>query len=337
MSWCLCNMSLKADYSPWPRDFLRSFSNLHTSSSPDRQNSLLQRISGLKLPSGVAEELARLYYPLAVYLEECLRNSAAPVILGVNGAQGTGKSTAARVLEILLEENFDRWGCTISIDDLYLTREARRELAKNVHPLLATRGVPGTHDIDLGLTTLESLLQAGPETKTVITRFDKAHDQRFPESRHQVFTGKPDFILFEGWCVGAVPQPEPALDVPVNELERLEDTDGKWRRYVNRCLAEYQPLFAQIDILAMLKAPSFGKVYEWRTLQEKELESRLSAAELRNSKIMGAEELSRFLMHYERLTRWMLAEMPDRADFVFELNGEHTIEKVTVNVGRAMG
>lgn len=327
-------MSSKADYSPWPHDFLCSLSGLHAPISPDREKFLQSRISKLRLPPRVAEELTRLYHPLVLSLEDRLFNSTPPVVLGLNGAQGTGKSTAARILKILLEQVFNRRVCAISIDDLYLSREARRELADNVHPLLSTRGVPGTHDIDLGLRMLESLRKAEPQTQTVITRFDKAHDQPFPESGHDTFIGRPDFILFEGWCVGAVPEPAFALDTPINDLERLEDRDGKWRRYVNRRLAEYQPLFEVIDVLAMLKAPSFEKVYEWRALQEKELGKRLSRTELQNSRIMGQEELDRFLMHYERLTRWMLREMPGRADFVFELDDKHAIAKIIVNIGR---
>lgn len=282
----------------------------------------------------MAAGLARTYYPLAVYLKKRLAINIPPVILGINGAQGTGKSTAARILKILLEHGFGKRVCAISIDDLYLTREDRQELANSVHPLLLTRGVPGTHDVDLGLRILQSLQKAGSGTETAIRRFDKSRDQPFPADDHEIFIGRPDFILFEGWCIGAVPEPLSALNTPVNELERREDGDAGWRRYVNRRLLDYQPLFEKIDILAMLKAPSFDKVYEWRALQEKELESRLSAAELRNSRVMNREQLNRFLMHYERLTRWMLAEMPSRADFVFELNGEHAIEGITINTGR---
>lgn len=329
-------MRNKPDYSPWPPDFLRSLRGFHDASPDSCDPSFQRRFSALTLPPGTVAELARLYYPLALYLHEHLSHFTAPVVLGLNGAQGTGKSTAARVLKILLEQLFNRATCTFSIDDLYLSREARRNLADAVHPLLLTRGVPGTHDVDLGLKLLTSLRNAGPQTLTVIPRFDKAHDQPLPEEARDEFTGRPDVILFEGWCVGAVPEPAPALESPVNDLERLEDTGGKWRRYVNRRLADYQPLFAQIDVLAMLKAPSFGKVYEWRAQQEQELAGGLSETELRNSRIMCHEELSRFLMHYERLTRWMLKEMPARAGFVFELDDRHTIQKIVVNIGRPL-
>lgn len=325
-------MNFKADYSPWPHDFLRSLQGLPDSSSQYEQ--YLQSSVALKLPPGVAATLARLYYPLVLFLRDRLSGYPSPLVLGINGAQGTGKSTAAIILEILLEKGFGLRTCRISIDDLYITREARAELAVKVHPLLATRGVPGTHNVNLGLRVLESLQKADFRTETVIPRFDKVHDQPFPFDNREIFVGRPDFILFEGWCVGAVPEPPSSLSRPVNELERREDDGAKWRQYVNERLAGYQSLFRKINILVMLKAPSFSKVYEWRALQEKELVSRLSETELRNSRLMNDEELKRFLMHYERLTRWMLKEMPSRADFVFELNDEHAMERVTVNAVR---
>src|SRR5690606_13788012 len=149
--WYRYRMSSKADYSPWPHDFLCSLSGLFNATPPDQQEILRQRISNIGLPPGVGEELARLYFPLAVYLEERLADATPPVILGINGAQGTGKSPAAMILKLLLERRPSRGVCTISIDDIYLTREGRRDLANRVHPLLSTRGVPGTHDIGLGL------------------------------------------------------------------------------------------------------------------------------------------------------------------------------------------
>jgi len=74
-----------------------------------------------------------------------------PFVLGIAGAQGSGKSTIARALAA-------RFGCPVlSLDDLYLDGAARQRLAETVHPLLRTRGVPGTHDGAAGLAALESL------------------------------------------------------------------------------------------------------------------------------------------------------------------------------------
>lgn len=170
---------------------------------------------------------------------------------------------------LLLREVYDRRVCLLSIDDLYLGRDARRELAAKVHPLLITRGVPGTHNLPLALQLFAQLKKAAPTQVTLVPRFNKALDDCEPKTRWEPFTGRPDIIIFEGWCVGARAQPQKALQEPVNALEAKEDPDGIWRRYVNEKLKAYQELFQQIDLLVMLKAPSFDQVLEWRQLQEK--------------------------------------------------------------------
>ncbi len=143
-------------------------------------------------------------------------------------------------------------------------------------------------------------------------------------------------VLFEGWCVGARPQPEAELDKPINSLEAEEDKDARWRRYVNEQLAaSYKQLFGRLDLLIMLKIPSFESVYEWRSLQERKLAA--SAADKTASHVMDEATLQRFIMHYERLTRYMLAEMPQRADIVLKLNSDHTIEEVIYQSSKAAG
>lgn len=233
-----------------------------------------------------------------------------PPIIGINGAQGSGKSTLCRFLEPLLAEQGLR-AVTLSLDDLYLTRAERRRLAETVSPLLAVRGVPGTHDTALGNAVLDRL-QAG--TGAERPRFDKAVDDRAAATR--AVRGPVDVILFEGWCVGAVPQDAVDLADPINALEADEDPDGTWRRLVNDRLAtDYAALFGRIDLLIMLKVESFSAVRANRQLQEEKLARRAPGG----AGIMDAAALDRFLMHYERLTRWMLAEMPARADITIAI------------------
>ena len=52
----------------------------------------------------------------------------------------------------------------------------------------------------------------------------------------------------EGWCVGAKPQSNFLIKKPINILEKYEDKDLIWRKYVNEKLKkEYKKLFAMID------------------------------------------------------------------------------------------
>ncbi|MEO7053592.1 MAG: kinase [Rhizomicrobium sp.] len=260
------------------------------------------------------ETVTRIYQPLATRIETLAR-ARRGLVVGFCGSQGSGKSTGVGVLRLLLEATGLRIA-TLSIDDLYLPQEARQKLAEEVHPLLATRGPPGTHDVALGEHLLDALFKA---QVTSIPRFDKSQDTRADPSQWEQFQGPADVILFEGWCVGAKPEPLQALADPINDLERYSDPDGIWRRYVNNALAgPYQRLFGHIQFLAFLQAPSFEVVAGWRKEQEAKLRARTGAA----AGVMSDDQVDRFVQFYERLTRFLLAEMPSRADAVVQL-GPH--------------
>jgi D-glycerate 3-kinase len=259
---------------------------------------------------GVVEQHWR---PLADRIGDMWFDDQRPVLIGINGAQGSGKTTLCRFLETLLIEHNLRT-VTLSLDDLYLTRAERLALAAEEHPLFATRGVPVTHDVALGDAILDDLLRG---RTAALPRFDKAVDDRAQVRR--MVEPPIDVVLFEGWCVGAVPQPAEALREPVNALERDEDADGAWRREVNRRLAtDYAGLFARIDLQVMLEIGDLASVRANRLLQEQ----KLAASNPEGTAIMDEAALDRFLMHYERLTRWMLEEMPARADVVIPLGAD---------------
>ena len=261
--------------------------------------------------SNMSKNYMPVYLPLAQWLFQCHEQTGQRLI-GINGAQGSGKSTLARILALLLQHGFDKSVVVLSLDDFYLTRVQRDELAKRVHPLLQTRGVPGTHDVTLALAVLTALKNAEP---VMLPQFDKSLDDRVASSCWKTLELPVDIILFEGWCVGALPQNNKQLQPPVNELEAQEDAQGVWRQFVNTQLAtDYQTLFALLDTLLMLKVPSFDCVYAWRALQE-----------IRLQQGMSQQQLRRFILHYERLTKHMLNEMPQRADKVLHVGEDHQI------------
>jgi D-glycerate 3-kinase len=265
-----------------------------------------------ELPLDYREVVERHWRPLADRIAD-LWFDKRPRLIAVNGAQGSGKTTLCRFLETLLIEHNLRT-VTLSLDDLYLTRAERLDLAQHVHPLFATRGVPGTHDVALGEAIIDDLL-AG--RTAALPRFDKSIDDRAPVRR--MVAPPIEVVLLEGWCVGAVPQPAGDLQRPVNELERYEDAEGVWRREVNRRLAtDYAQLFARPELLVMLQVESFDTVRVNRALQEQ----KLAASNPEGTALMDEAALERFVMHYERLTRWMLEEMPGRADVVIPIGAD---------------
>lgn len=269
------------------------------------------------LPPAYAQVVERVCAPLTQAVVE--RRTGPGFVVGICGAQGSGKSTLSAVLAHLLEARGLKVA-VLSIDDLYLTRAERQVLAAEVHPLLATRGVPGTHDVDLGVQVLAALAQPA---RTALPRFDKAADDRAAPETWPVIEGPVEVILFEGWCVGARPQAEAALAAPVNALEREEDAGGAWRAYVNAALAgPYRRLFAPIGYQVLLQAPGFEAVLDWRREQEAKLRARLAAEGRDQGLAMDDAGVARFISHYERLTRWILSEMPARADRLLKMDAD---------------
>lgn len=243
------------------------------------------------------------------------RRRGRAVVIGLSGAQGIGKSTLAGRIAARLEAAGET-AVTLSLDDFYLGRQARRRLAEQIHPLLATRGAPGTHDVSLALDTLQRLLHAGSGDRVRLPRFDKLSDDRMPPEAWPEHSGPVSVVILEGWCLGVRPQPATLLEAPVNALERIDDAQGLWRRHVNDQLeGAYASLFARLDLILMLRAPSFEAVLGWRTEQE----IALARESGRPGAAMTPEALKRFVSHYERLTRWMLDQEP--ADVVIALDG----------------
>lgn len=230
------------------------------------------------------------------------------LVVGISGAQGSGKTTLVAQLATQLTEREVRV-TALSLDDLYLTRAERQRFAAEVHPLFATRGVPGTHDVALGLDLIAALErgEAAP-----LPRFDKASDDRAPNADWPRAPANTQVLLLEGWCIGALPEED--VTEPVNALEASEDPQVVWRAHVNAVLADdYQRLFARIDLLVLLAAPDWEVVAGWREQQEADLRTKGGPA------VMAPAAVARFIQHYERLTSWILAEMPIRADLTIRL------------------
>jgi D-glycerate 3-kinase len=244
-----------------------------------------------------------------------------PYVLGLSGLQGSGKSTLARHMKELAEAR--GWPTVVlSLDDFYYARSDREALAQNVHPLLRTRGVPGTHEVELLLSVLAALPQASARLPVRYPRFDKSRDTRVGPSNWAKVTVPPRLVIVEGWALGIRPQTEAALAQPVNALEREEDADGRWRRWVNKQLRSYQPLWRRFDALIVLQAPTWDVVRHWRGQQEQHLRQR------RAPLAMDDAALERFIAHYERLSRHALATLPEQADSVVEFNDERRVVAV---------
>jgi D-glycerate 3-kinase len=290
---------------------------------PPMQDWIAHFLQREQLPESYRQTIDTALLPLGAALAQRARLSDHLVVVGLCGAQGSGKSTAAAALCEILERD-DLPAVALSIDDFYLPRAERAVLARNVHPLLMTRGVPGTHDVELAQATIDSLATEEP---TLLPSFDKATDERRPRSQWRNVSGPMRVVILEGWCVGARPQTAASLAQPVNALEHDEDSDGRWRGYVNEALTtRYPALFDRLSPLVLLAAPSFEVVHGWRSEQEHKLRDKLEREGGDSSRVMSDVQIARFISHYQRVTQHILAEMPLRADHVITLDAQRTAQ-----------
>ena len=269
-------------------------------------------------------DLRRVYIPIAFWINNKFKKKGKTLFLGLSASQGSGKTTVAGILKIILKTFFKRNVCVISIDDFYKTLNDRNKMAEKKHPLFKTRGVPGTHDIDL-IKSFFISIKKKKFKKATLPKFNKSIDDRLKKKYWYKINQRPEIVLLEGWCVGAKAESASSLNKPVNTLEKYEDQYLVWRKFVNEKLKkEYKKLFSMIDYYIFMKVPNFKIVFEWRMLQEKKLKRKFYY----KKKIMTYSGIKRFIMFYQRITLQMVKELSKSASIVMLLKKNHEIKKV---------
>ncbi|MDO6426067.1 P-loop NTPase fold protein [Thalassotalea sp. 1_MG-2023] len=287
---------------------------------------LSEFITKHKLSDAFQETALQFYVPLASTLLERINRGESPLFVGINGCQGSGKSTMCAFIAEYLANNFNVKVVNLSLDDFYLSKRARKSLAEQIHPLLNTRGVPGTHDIDLLSRTLLALKQGHSGVQT--PAFDKAIDDVKYVAQWEYVKDQPDLVLLEGWCWGVMGQDSTALSFAINQLEHTKDEQCVWREYVNNQLMDnYQPLYPLFDYWVMLAAPSFNAVYQWRLEQENKL---AATTEETNNHIMSSDQISQFIQYFQRLTEHGLATLPQRVNYLLTLDHNRQVKQVVI-------
>ena len=270
------------------------------------------------------KSLKKTYIPISFWIENKYKKKGKTLFLGFSGGQGSGKTTVAKILKIILKKFFKREIYVSSIDDFYKTLKDRNEMSHTIHPLFKTRGVPGTHDISL-VKKFFDFIKKRNFKKFKLPKFDKSMDDRLKKKYWSNIKKRPEIVILEGWCVGAKPQSNSIINKPINVLEKYEDKHLIWRKYANEKLKkEYKKLFAMIDHFIFMKIPNFNVVYEWRLLQESKLRKKSHSSK----KIMSYNEIKRFIMFYERITLQMIKDLSKSASVVIFLKTNHKIKKI---------
>ena len=270
------------------------------------------------------EMLKSFLIPMCFWIAKKASNKK-PYFVGLAGGQGTGKTTISSIIKIILEKYFKLKVFKISIDDFYKTRKERINLSKQIHPMLATRGVPGTHDVQMMLNFFKKV-KSKKFKKIELPNFNKAVDDRFPKKNWYKIKEKPDVIIFEGWCVGAKAELNKTLKRSINSLEKVNDPKLIWRKYVNKQLKKkYKDLYSQLNCMIYLKAKNFSLLQKWRLKQEHKLWLKTKKSFSYN-KIMSKGDVINFMHTYQRVTENMFKKMPKYASIILNLNSNHQIK-----------
>ena len=268
-------------------------------------------------------QLNNFYLPISKMIAETYLKKKKTLIVGLTGGQGSGKSTISNILKIILKVNYNLETVVFSIDNFYKTLKKREIMSKKISPLFLTRGVPGTHDTKMILNCIKKL-KINKFKKIMIPKFNKAIDNRVSKKKWLKITKKPQIVIFEGWCVDVKHQKKKDLLIAINELEKYQDKKRIWRNRVNQELKKnYEKIFKLIDKTIFLKVPSFKHVFKWRLLQEKKL--RIAS---KGKKTMSDNQVKKFIMFYERLTKHMLKTLPYKADAVVKIDNKHRLKSI---------
>ncbi|MFB2898369.1 glycerate kinase [Aerosakkonemataceae cyanobacterium BLCC-F50] len=264
----------------------------------------------------ILETLWELWLPLAIQLATWRRDLPRPLIQGILGGQGTGKTTLAAVLSLILN-HLRLETISISIDDLYKTYTERQELQKQ-DPRLIWRGPPGTHDVNLGIEVLNQLRQQ--QTPVEIPRFDKSLWQGAGDRTTPEIVEKADIVLFEGWFVGVRPINPTTFDSAPEPIVTL--SDRTFARDINFKLQEYVPLWQLLDRLIVLYPVDYRLSLQWR----KQAEQQMIAS---GKTGMTDEAIEQFVQYFWRslhpeLFIKPLVKNPNLVDLVIEINSDHS-------------
>ena len=268
--------------------------------------------------------LKKSYIPISFWIEKKYKEKGRTLFLGLSGGQGSGKTTITGILKIILKKFFKRETHVSSIDDFYKTLRERNKMARTTHPLFQTRGVPGTHDTNL-IKKFFTFIKKRNFKKFKLPKFDKSMDNRLKKKYWLKIKKRPEIVILEGWCVGAKPQSNSLIKKPINILEKYEDRDLIWRKFVNEKLKkEYKKIFAMIDYYIFMKIPNFNMVFKWRLLQENKLKKKSQS----RKKIMSFDEIKRFIMFYQRITLQMIKDLSKSASVVIFMKKNHEMKKI---------
>jgi len=309
-----------------PLNFQNSYRNNALNNQLEFFPTAYDVISNDALKLGLSEAMIldllwRIWLPLTFQIRRKRDQQSSAIIQGILGLQGTGKTTLANMLRLLLNQ-LGYHTVTLSIDDLYKTYAERQQLQQQDSRLI-WRGPPGTHDVELGQELLDNIV-AG-KTPVAIPRFDKSACQGMGDrAAPEIIYDNIDILLFEGWFVGVQPVEETAFQSPPPPI--VSEADRQFAIDNNRRLEAYLPLWHRLDGLIILSPVDYRLSQQWR----KEAEQKMIA---QGKSGMSEQEIDQFVAYFWQslhpdLFITPLIEQKQGVDVVIEIDANHIPRRI---------
>ncbi|KAI9473648.1 MAG: P-loop containing nucleoside triphosphate hydrolase protein [Benjaminiella poitrasii] len=225
-----------------------------------------------------SESLSHILHHYQLFKQD-KRIDGQPMIVGISGCQGSGKTTLCDTLTHLLkQEPYNLNVVNFSLDDVYLKHQDQLKLAQRYpqNLLYQQRGQAGSHDLSLATSTLNALLKAKEGESVPIPVYDKSlyegKGDRLESSQWKYPVAPFDIVLFEGWMLGF----KPLNEITESDVERINrNNSGAVQlkledvRVLNEELRRYEKeLYPFLDIFIHLSPARLEQVYAWRLEQE---------------------------------------------------------------------
>lgn len=258
--------------------------------------------------------LWRFWLPLAIDLANLQSQANRPIVQGILGGQGTGKTTLAQALSLLLNE-LGLATIALSIDDLYKTHTEREQL-KAQDPRFIRRGPPGTHDIEMGLDLLDRV--QAQQFPLHVPRFDKSLHAGDGDRIEPLQVDQADIVLFEGWFVGVEPVEISAFDQAPEPI--VTEADRQFARDCNTKLRDYLPLWERCDRIAVLNPVDYHLSQQWRLQAEHDAIALGKAG-------MSDAEIATFVEYFWKALHpdLFIAPLVERSHLVICIESDHSV------------
>tara|TARA_Y100001970_G_scaffold292168_1_gene432270 strand:+ start:3693 stop:4661 length:969 start_codon:yes stop_codon:yes gene_type:complete len=203
-------------------------------------------------------------YPFLTDISQYLIDDSQRPIYGISALPGTGKTTFGKWIENI-SSSLNLKITVVSLDDFYLPH-SEMSIAVKDNPWNVSRGFPGTHSVNLMMTSLSNW-KGGDKLKTPL--FDKSIRNGFGD-RCGWRESNPDLLIIEGWFLGVLP----CLDkkkLNYTYLETLTESEIRYRNLINQNLISYQPIWEMINRTWHIKPMKFSFTDKWKEEQEANL------------------------------------------------------------------